>query len=734
MTSTKNTEHDFPDHIVDWLASHLTGEASCELITSHPWAQTYRLQTEDAVYFLKLLPHNQRATLPAISQLAKQFPANVPSVLALSEEHGLLLLRDHQGETATSTKHSDVDRRILETYAEIQAHAASNRDLMTSLPTDAPRDLPERFIRFFTASSTPSGSVAAEHFLGQTEAAKYADRLSLRLPLLQNLIQQTVERLPNTVNHGDLRHKNVAIRADQSVILFDWDDVSAGPVGYSLHNFFSGCSRPAALLLDLPSAVSIQSDQKQLLFGYIAELARHGYASHEDLRMGLPGALSLGVMSYILSFAKFPIEHIEDREVIAKILKRRTDDLIKLCDELSLAHRNRVIKFSSDHLERGDFSDAARLLQRFLGIHPNDHEIRYLYANALYEKGDNSDAIQQCRIGLEQNPWHPELRRLSGDCALEDLDLDSAIDHWNLAVQQSPDHKQLRAWIADVQKLRDDIESLDAPDTVPVVRLSDTSLSSSTLTRLKVRVAARLFREFGTLVIENAFSNDLLSRLHSEFLTKYDPLLQGGHVENALKVGNDRYMMTLDIEGSFNSPEVYANRFLQKLFTRLLGSDYVLGSFTAVTSLAGAPDMRVHKDHPALFPEDNSSTQIPTFAITVLLPLLGMTSELGTTRVVKGSHRKSSEDSACMPHQDPLGPAGSCLLMDYRLTHQGLANRSNKVRPVLSMVYNRPWFRDAVNYRKQPPLALSVEEFSNIPEAHQNLMQWFVAHRDQVAT
>jgi ectoine hydroxylase-related dioxygenase (phytanoyl-CoA dioxygenase family) len=236
------------------------------------------------------------------------------------------------------------------------------------------------------------------------------------------------------------------------------------------------------------------------------------------------------------------------------------------------------------------------------------------------------------------------------------------------------------------------------------------------------------------LVVENAFSNDLLSRLHSEFLTKYDPLLQGGHVENALKVGNDRYMMTLDIEGAFNSPEVYANRFLQKLFTRLLGDDYVLGSFTAVTSLAGAPDMRVHKDHPALFPEDNSSTQIPTFAITVLLPLLGMTSELGTTRVVKGSHRKSSEDSACMPHQDPLGPAGSCLLMDYRLTHQGLANRSNQVRPVLSMVYNRPWFRDAVNYRKQPPLALSVEEFANIPEAHQNLMQWFVAQRDQVAT
>lgn len=734
MNSATNNEPEFSDDIIDWLANHLTGDASCELITNHPWAQTFRLQTEDAVYFLKLLPGSQRANLSLVSLLAKHFPGNVPVVVASSEEHGLLLLRDHQGEPASSAKHGDLDRRIVETYAEIQAHAISHSDLLVPRSADSPRDLPDRLINFFTAQVVASGFVAAEHFLGQEEAGKYADRLSLRLPLLQDHIQRALDRLPTTINHGDLRHKNVAIREDQTVVLFDWDDASVGPAGYSLHNFFSGCSRPAAALLDLPSATSLHAEQKQLLHAYITELARHGYASHEDLRTGLPGSLALGVMSYILSYAKFPVAGTDDRDVIAKIIKRRTDDLLKLCDELSLAHRNRVIQFSNDHLQRGDFSDATRLLQRYLATHPHDHEMRCHFAKALYEKGDNSEATQQCRIGLEQNPWHPDLRRLAGDCALEDLELDSAIDHWNLAVQQSPDHKQLRSWIADIQQLRDDIESLDAPDTVPIVRLSDTTLASHTLTRLKVRVAARLFREFGTLVIENAFSRDLLSRLHSDFMGKYEPLLQGGHVENALKVGNDRYMMTLDIEGTFNSADVYANRFLQKLFLRLLGNDYVLGSLTAVASLAGAPDMRVHKDHPALFPEDNSSTQIPTFAITVLLPLLGMTSELGTTRVVKGSHRKNSDDSACMPHQDPLGPVGSCLLMDYRLTHQGLANRSNQVRPVLSMVYNRPWFRDAVNYRKQPPLAISAEEFARVPEEHQTLMRWYVANRHEVVT
>lgn len=733
MNSKKAAEQDFSDDVIQWLEQFLSGDTTIELITQHPWAQTFRLQSDTSTLYLKSLPPIQRSSLPAIAALSKQFPHSLPGIRAHSVELGLLLLDDHRGEPASTSKHEKLDTRILRTYAEIQAITVTHPELINSLPHLSAGATIDSFVNFFSASHDSTGGTA-KPFFEDEEAGKYAERLRIRLPLLNEIIQRSIDLLPPTVNHGDLRHKNVAVREDGSIVIFDWDDATAGPAGQSLHNFFSGCSRPIAILLDLPSAATIPDDQKQLLHGYISELARHGYTTYENLRLGLPGAFALGVMSYVLSYGKFEVESSEEREVIAKIIRRRTDDLLRLCDELSLGHRNRVIQFANDHLERGDFTDAARLMQRYLTLHPSDHEVRFSYAQALYERGDNSEAIQQCRIGLEQNPWHPDLRRLFGDCALEDLNLDAAIDAWNLAVQQSPDHKQLRAWIADVQELRNDIESLDAPDTVPTIRLSDTTLNSSTLTRLKVRVGARLFREFGTLVIENAFSPDLLAQVHSDFLTKYQPILDGGHVENALKVGNDRFMMTIELEGAFNSPDVYANRILQKLLTRLLGNDHILGSFTAVASLAGAPDMRVHKDHPALFPEDSSSTSIPTFAVTVLLPLLGMTRELGTTRVVKGSHRKSSEDSACMPHQDPLGPVGSCLLMDYRLTHQGLANRSNQVRPVLSMVYNRPWFRDAVNYKKQPPLAISTEEFSRIPESYRGLFQWYVSNRENYSS
>jgi len=162
-----------------------------------------------------------------------------------------------------------------------------------------------------------------------------------------------------------------------------------------------------------------------------------------------------------------------------------------------------------------------------------------------------------------------------------------------------------------------------------------------------------------------------------------------------------------------------------------LGDGFILGSFTSVASLPGAPDMRMHKDHPALFSSDELSHPLPTFAVTMLLPLLGLNAEMGTTRVVKRSHRTTSVEAAKMDFQDPLGPPGSCLLMDYRLSHQGLANRSQVVRPVLSLVYNRPWFRDAANYKKQVPVDLPAAEFERVPPQHQCLFDWLFPNIDR---
>jgi hypothetical protein len=60
--------------------------------------------------------------------------------------------------------------------------------------------------------------------------------------------------------------------------------------------------------------------------------------------------------------------------------------------------------------------------------------------------------------------------------------------------------------------------------------------------------------------------------------------------------------------------------------------------------------------------------------------------------------------------------------MDYRLLHGGTANRSKRVRPMLSVVYHRPWFKDYVNYLRVEQLRTPAEEHSKIPTAFRG---WF---------
>ena len=67
---------------------------------------------------------------------------------------------------------------------------------------------------------------------------------------------------------------------------------------------------------------------------------------------------------------------------------------------------------------------------------------------------------------------------------------------------------------------------------------------------------------------------------------------------------------------------------------------------------------------------------------------------------------------------------GDCYLMDYRLSHYGQANRSEQPRPILSLVYQRPWFRDFMNFQGQPSLRLDRDAFDRVPDAHRSLLTW----------
>ncbi|MGN6544743.1 MAG: phytanoyl-CoA dioxygenase family protein [Aureliella sp.] len=708
-----------PDGFDRWLTATLGAHRPPELVADHPWAKTFRVRAGQQTFFAKLLPASQREALAAMPVLAECFPHSVPGVAAVDPELGAILLQDHGGEEWGTTDEPERLAKLLATYASIQAQAARTPGLLGRLPRFDADGLVERFIEYFRPLYSGRGAVGAAHFIGEDEAARYFEQLRLRREPLEALVE-TAQALPLTINHCDLRTKNVAEKADGSVVIFDWDEAVAGPAGMSLHNFFSGCSAIADVLYGSADASPLVGKHDSLLKMYIETLAAGQYADRAQIEDAIVGSACMGVMRYLLSYGKFPMESAENRKVIAKIICRRSDDLLKLADRMAACDRQCSLRLIDDYEQRGNGRAAQRLLANYLSLHPADADARVSLAEKLAASDKPQEAEMVLRAGLASDPTCAALRFALGEMLLERLELEAAVDQLQLAATFAPKNAEIRKRFEEGLLLQATLRDASAVGQVPRLRFTEEEIRTGVMSPCKRQMAARLFREYGTLLIENVFSADLLERLHAEFSERYEKYFADSRPGDALRVGDRRFMITVDIAGPFNDPALYAPALLTPVLLRLLGDAYILGSFTAVASLPGAQDMRMHKDHPALF-DDQCASTLPTFAVTTLIPLRGFDRAMGTTRVVKKSHRYSSAESAEMEYQDPYGPVGSCLLMDYRLSHQGLANRSPSIRPVLSLVYSRPWVRDSVNYKLQDPLKMSREEFARVGQDQQHL-------------
>ena len=129
-------------------------------------------------------------------------------------------------------------------------------------------------------------------------------------------------------------------------------------------------------------------------------------------------------------------------------------------------------------------------------------------------------------------------------------------------------------------------------------------------------------------------------------------------------------------------------------------------------------------NHPDLFDAD---PELPPFAITVAVPLIDLTEETGTTRLYPGTQRaERGEDGKPTHLPEPVTPLiarGGCMLVDYRLWHRGTANRSQVVRPILYLIYARPWFTDFRNFKRHAAISLDRQSLARIPREHRPLFQ-----------
>jgi len=239
------------------------------------------------------------------------------------------------------------------------------------------------------------------------------------------------------------------------------------------------------------------------------------------------------------------------------------------------------------------------------------------------------------------------------------------------------------------------------------------------------------FADQGCLRIERLFDPALIAAIHDEYQRQFGGK-EADEFPPHLRVGDRRIQVPIELKGPLLDPLLTAHPLLTRLIETLIGPDPLIDSLVCVVALPGAADQQLHQDHPELFPDAAAPGHgLSPYAATVAVPLIDLTPETGTTRLFPGSHRLGSGAGGEPP---PLGegePAyverGGAYIMDYRLWHQGTANRSAQPRPVLYIVYARPWFTDIRNFRHHARVRLAEADARALPPHQRRLFRRLAA-------
>ncbi len=727
---------DLPEELgaLHWAQSHFAFDAH-EVLTRQAWATTYRLVHGPQTAYLKVLPPAHPQPVLRTQRVAAQFPQHVPPVIAIDAQRGWLLSQPHGGTTLDYDATDEQLMALMLTDARMQAQAARCPELLAALPASDVATLPARLLAFLATDGVaedeknldeidPKGRVQAAYFLGHDAAARYARLLTPRMPLIEAHIV-AASLLPPTLSHGDLRPPNAAVLPDGQIKLFDWDDATVAPAGWSLHGLFHGCTL-ASVLMSPNSAVAQRLAERpdaQRLTAYLQTLADDGYADRATLQSALPAAICAGMMEFMLTFAHFPGS--ANRRDVGATLTSRLSDLLDLADWLASKDPAQARAFADAYAAQGEARRGRRLLQDQVAKNPDDVQALSRFAQASLQASDFEVAGEAYEEALSRATARADLHAGLAHARTAQLLLNEALDHYAKSLALDPQAPTVREGQQRAQTLLSLREQARAPEAMPVLRYTPEESRAHAPPHEKVALGAELFETHGVLQVDNAFPIEFIERLQKAFFERYEPYFHEGDHPDALFLGDKRYMLTVDLDEQFGNDDLLNAPMLMPIIRRLLGSNCVLGAFTAVISLPGSKDQRLHKDHPPLFPDTQWHHTLPPFATQIIVPLIPLDESSGTTRVYKGTHRTPTDTAEDSAHQDPKVPLGGAVITDYRCAHRGLGNRGSVVRPILTLIYNRPWFRDYKNYGKQPPLRVSDAAYERLSEQSRELVDWW---------
>lgn len=183
--------------------------------------------------------------------------------------------------------------------------------------------------------------------------------------------------------------------------------------------------------------------------------------------------------------------------------------------------------------------------------------------------------------------------------------------------------------------------------------------------------------------------------------------------------GNERFDLRLEgtVVKDLVDSLILENAQVKSFANIMFGADFdYTYDVSVVFSRPGAPAQGWHADgnhikgaSDAGWIENGWKTRLArAYAICLFIPLVDLTDETGFTQFWPESHRhKALAGFASVAELTQATWNGKCaagdgVWYDYRLFHRGMPNQSDMLRPVLQVIFKKPWYVERANYGTEP--------------------------------
>ena len=228
-------------------------------------------------------------------------------------------------------------------------------------------------------------------------------------------------------------------------------------------------------------------------------------------------------------------------------------------------------------------------------------------------------------------------------------------------------------------------------------------------------------RTDGYFLLEEVFDPEFIKTMHDDYAELLGAFIASSTEDNR---GRNRYNIQVPARAPYVSPETVLNPLWFPLLQRILGDDLVMNYVAADTPLAGSDYQGAHADAYPLFPGENHV--LPANNIVVNVMMTAFTEDNGPLEIwPEGSHYfNPTEAIAGSRLREPvrvIAPVGSVVVRDARMWHRGSPNRTEHMRPMLALTFQRQWYRFDVGYL---PVAVEADLYASWPYEMKKLFRF----------